>query len=140
MADSKREAILKRVAEVLAATPGVTGVYRSEAQAMDRENAPCLLVRWTAEEPTPQTVLQMERTLTVEIDVIVRGDVPDTLADPIAQAAHALLMADPQLNGLAIDTTMGGARFDYTSADETAGKLTQEYLVLFRHSFADMTA
>jgi hypothetical protein len=140
MPDSKREAIMKRVATNLAAVPGVTGVFRSEAQAMDRENSPCLLLRWVSEDATPQTVLAMERTLSVEVDVIVRGDVPDALADPIAQAVHASISADPQMGGLAIDTTMGGARFDYTSADETAGKLTQEYLVVFRHSFADMTA
>jgi hypothetical protein len=140
MADSKREAIMKRIAAVLAGTAGVSGrVYRSEPEALDRDNHPCILLRWTNEQATPETVLQSERTLTVYVDILVRGDVPDSLADPIAQSVHALLMADPRLNGLALDTMLGDASFEYESADQTAGKLTHEYMVKFRHSWADMT-
>jgi hypothetical protein len=141
MADSKRESIMKHLADVLAATAGVQGrVYRSEPDGVDRESQPCVLLRWTGESRTPMTVLELERTLQVEVDVLTRGDSPDALADPIAQSLHALLTADSTLGGRAIDITLGDARFEYTSADETAGKLTHEYLVLFRHSHADMAA
>ena len=139
MADSKREAIMKRIATVLAATDGVDGrIYRSDPEAVDRDNHPCVLLRWTNEQASPDTVMQTERTLVVEVSILVRGDTPDTLVDPIAQSVHELIMADAQLNGLAIDTSFGDARFEVTSADETAGKLTHEYLVKFRHNYENM--
>lgn len=141
MADSKRETILKHIAQLLTNTAGVQGrVYRSEPDGVDRDDQPCVLLRWTSESRTPMTVLELERTLQIEVDVLVRGDSPDSLADPIAQSVHALITADSSLGGHAIDVTLGDARFEYTSADETAGKLTHEYQVMFRHSHADMTA
>lgn len=140
MADSKREAIMKRIATVLASTVGISGrVYRSDPEGVDRDNHPCVLLRWTAEQAEPDTIVVAQRTLRVEVDVLVRGDAPDTLADPIAQSVHALIMADSQLNGLAVDTQLGNASFEYTSADLTAGKLTHEYMVMFRHNYGDMT-
>lgn len=139
MAISKREAIMQAVATRLAATAGVSGrVFRSYAEAMERDEHPCVLVRWTNEQATPQTVPQIERTLTIEVAIMVRGDTPDQLADPIAQSVHALLCADSSLGGLAIDITPTGATFDMESADGTAGKITQSYEVVFRHSYADM--
>ena len=139
MADSKREAIIKRVATVLAATAGVSGrVYRSDPEGVDRDNHPCVLLAWTNDQASPETVMQAERTLTVEVSVLVRGNQPDTLADPIIQSVHALIMADCQLNGLAIDTEFGDARFEVASADETAGKLTHQYMVKFRHNYGNL--
>jgi hypothetical protein len=141
MADSRREAIMKQIAAVLAATAGVDGrVFRSYAEAMDRDEHPCVLVRWTSEQADPQTVPQTERRLRVEVDIMVRGDVPDQLADPIAQSVHALIMADSSLGGRAIDVMFDGASFEIASADQTAGKITHTYEVMYRHSYADMAA
>lgn len=138
--DSKRERILKRIAAVLAATAGISGrVYRSDPEAAARGEHPCIMLSWSAESATPETVPQTERTLSVQVEILVRGDVPDALADPIAQSAHSLLMADQQLQGNAIDIMLGDARFEFESADQTAGRLTHEYLVKYRHSYGDMT-
>lgn len=141
MPDSKRESIMKRIATVLAPAYGIGGrVYRSRAEAVDLADHPCILLAWTTEQATPETIPQTERTLSVSVEILVRNDQPDGVADLIAQSAHSLIMADPQLNGLAIDTMLGDARFDYDSADQTAAKLTHEYQVKFRHSWSDMTA
>lgn len=131
---------MQRIATVLAGTAGVSGrVYRSEPEAMERDVCPCVLFRWTDERAEARSVPLLERSLSVEVDAMVRGAVPDALADPVIQSAHALLCADPTLGGLAIDISLSGARFEYVGADLTAGKITHEYVVLFRHSFADMT-
>ena len=141
MTISKREAIMQEVATRLASTAGVSGrVFRSYAEAMDRDEHPCILLRWTNEQATPQTVPLLERTLSIEVAILVRGDVPDQLADPIAQSVHALLMADPSLGGRAIDSRLALASFEFENADATAGKITHTYEVEFRHSYADMTA
>jgi hypothetical protein len=138
---TKREAIMQAVATRLAPTAGVDGrVFRSMAEAMERDEHPCVLVRWTNEQADPQTVPQLERTLSIEVAVLVRGDVPDQIADPIVESVHALLMADTSLGGLAIDVGLTSAAFDLESADGVAGKVTHTYEVKFRHSYADMTA
>ena len=137
---SKRELILQQVKSILQAVPGINGrVYRCEGEAIDRDNHPCILLKWSSEQEDPVTVLMSERTLFIEIEIMVRGDEPDRLADPIACDVHSLLMADHSLNGLALDTIFGDARFEVEGADQTAGKLTHEYKVKFRHSWTDMT-
>lgn len=137
---SKRERIMQRIETILTGTSGIGGrVYRSDPEAATRGDQPCIMLSWSNESGTPETVTLAERTLSVQVEILVRGDVPDTLADPIAESAHALLMADPQLQGNAIDMTLGDARFDFESADQTAGRLTHEYQVRFRHSYASLT-
>lgn len=140
MPDSKRELIMKQVTTRLAGVAGIGGrVYRSMAEAMERDEHPCVLVRWTSEQSSPQTVPLLERTLSVEVSILVRGNVPDQIADPIAQSVHALLMVDTSLGGLALDVRLASAVFDMESADGTAGKITHTYEVEFRHSYADLT-
>lgn len=138
--DSKREQILKHIATLLADADGIDGrVYRSDPESIDRDNSPCILLRWTSEQAEQGTVPMSHRLMTVQVDILVRGDEPDGLADPIAQSAHTLLTSDTSLGGLALDVRLGDAQFDYTNADQVAGKLTHEYQVQYRHSYSDLT-
>lgn len=140
MALSKRERILAAIKTALLPTAGISSrVYRSDPEAVTLDNVPCIDIAWTSEQSSPDTVPQMERTLAVQVSVLVRGDVPDLLADPIISDAHARIMADTSLGGLAIDIRLDDASFDFVSADNTAGKLTHQYSVKFRHSYSDMT-
>lgn len=137
---SKREAIMQRLGVVLLPTAGIDGrVFRSDPDGQTLEQIPCLKLGWSSENASPDTVPQMERTLIVQVSAITRGDTPDVLADPIIADAHARIMADTQINGLAIDTRLESASFEVVSADQSAGKLTHEYAVKFRHSYSDMT-
>lgn len=138
---SRREQILQElVAALKAGVLDVEGrVYRSDPEGTPRDLMPCINVTWSNEVASPETVPQLERTLTVSVSILVRGDEPDALADPIAVAAHAAIMASPSFGGLAIDTRLEQASFEMVSADGTAGRLTHEYSVKFRHSYADMT-
>ena len=137
---SKRERILQALVAALAPVTGIEGrVYRSQPDPADRELIPCIKVDWTSEQATPETVPQMERTIAVQVAVLVRGDVPDQVADPIVSDAHARIMANAQWGGLAIDTRLDAAAFEVISADNTAAKLTHEYSIKFRHSYDDMT-
>lgn len=141
MAASKRETILAAIKAALQGVDGIDGrVYRSRPDPNERAAAPYIALEWSSENATPLSVPQIERTLTVQVSVLVRGDEPDRLADPIAVSVHALMMADPTFGGLAIDTMLKAASFEAASADQTAGRLTHEYDVLYRHSYADMTA
>lgn len=137
---SKRERIVQAFMTRLASVSGVSGrVYRSQADPNPRELAPFLTVQWTNEQTSPDAVQLLGRTLTVEVAVYTRGDVPDTLADSILVSAHQLIMADPSLGGLAIDTTLDDASVEIMAADFPAAKVTHNYQVKFRHSYGDIT-
>lgn len=138
---SKREKIVRAIMDALAPIPGVGGrVFRSQADPNPRELTPFISVHWTNEQRSDDTVQLMGRQLTVEVAVYTLGDVPDSLADDIVVAAHKLIMADPSLGGLAIDTMLDDASAEIIAADFPAAKVTHAYVVKFRHSYGDMTA
>jgi hypothetical protein len=137
---SKRELILQAIGAALAGVSGVGGrVYRSRADGIAREQAPCITYDWSNEEQLPQTTVLAERQISVFVSVYVRGDEPDRLADPIIAEVHAALLQDITLGGLSMDIALGTASLEYEGADKTAGKITHEYQVMFRHAYTDMT-
>ena len=137
---SKRERIIQACMTRLASTAGVSGrVFRAQADPNDRDMHPYIAVRWVSENASPDTVPQLERTLGIEVAVYTRSDTPDADADPILTSAHALLMADTQLGGLAIDMRLEDASAEIVAADMPAAKTTHNYSVKFRHSYSDMT-
>lgn len=127
---------MARVANVA----GVDGrVYRSQADPNPRELSPFVAVQWTNEQSNPDAVQLMGRTLTVEVSVYTRGDIPDMAADDIVVSLHHLITADPSLGGLALDIMLEDASAEIIAADFPAAKVTHNYSVKFRHSYGDMT-
>ena len=87
---TKREQIMARLLTTLANTTGVgTRIYRSRVVALTRSESPAVVL-----EPISDTVEQntslptLDHFLTIRISVIVRGDVPDKVADPTIQSLH----------------------------------------------------
>lgn len=139
--DSKRERILKRFQTVLAGTDGIGGrVNRTLPDPNARDYTPYIALEWQNDNVSSEGTVLMERTLTVLVSIHTRGDEPDALADPIAISAHSLIVADTTLGGLAIDCTLRDVSFDAMGADGSAGRLTAEYAVKYRHSYGDLTA
>ena len=140
---SKRERILKAIIAAIKPAVGIEGrVYRNDPDGVGRELTPFINVTWQAEQAMPGTVSLMERTLSVSVSIFTRGDElqsADEAADPIAVDVHRLITADTTLGGLAVDTRLDEVSNDYSSADQTAGKMTHVYLVEFRHSYSDLT-
>jgi hypothetical protein len=71
--------------------------------------------------------------------VIVRGNIPDQVADPIIESLHAKLMADLTLGGYAIDVQPQGVSFELVEADQPAGVISCDYLVRYRTSVANLS-
>ena len=143
MAVSIREAIMARLLVVLSGvTGGVDGrVYRSLADAMAFDECPCITIEWQSDEGADEASSPlMHRHLSVAVNIFTRGEGPDTLADPIAQSVHSLIMADEQLAGNALWTRLGSASFEFENLDKNAGKTTAEYVVAYRHSYGDLAA
>lgn len=142
MALSVREKIMARLLVVLTDAAGVYGnVYRAQADAMAFDEAPCITIEWQSDEEAEEASSPlMHRHLSVAVNIFTRGDGPDTLADPIAQSVHSLIMADEQLAGNALWTRLGSASFEFENLDKNAGKTTQEYVVAYRHKYEDLTS
>ena len=137
---SIREQILERIrTSTLPGTVQVgTRIYRSRAQAYSRSEAPAICISPGEEKPVnaPHTIGasmgRLDLYLPVLIEVYVRGDIPDQLADPIGVDIHARMMADRTMGGLAIEVQPDGWMPQYEPADATAGWMGQKFLIRYR--------
>ena len=138
---TKRENILAAVKTALTGTTGVgTRIYRSRVEPFSRGESPAIIVEPISDTPEQNTSLPtLDWTLTVRVSVIVRGDVPDQVADPIVESLHSKIMADLTLGGSAIDVQPGTTTFEMVDADQPAGVIGVEYLVRYRTRLADLT-
>lgn len=139
---SKRESILSAIASALASTSGVSGrVYRSRVEPLARAESPAIVIEPVNDQAEQNTSLPtLDWTLTVRVVVIVRGSVPDQLADPIIESAHGLLMADLTLGGYAIDVQPGSVDFDLREGDQPSGVISLEYAIRYRTGVANLAA
>ena len=138
---TKREQIMARLLTTLANTTSVgTRIYRSRVVPLSRGESPALIL-----EPLSDTVEQntslptLDHFLTIRISVIVRGDVPDKVADPIVESAHSKVMADLTVNNLAIDIQPSDTSFEMLDADQPGGVTGIEYIVRYRTELDDLT-
>lgn len=133
---SIREQIVARMAAALAAlvVNAVTvPVVRSREQAFARGELPAVVVK-PADEETQAIAETLEVSrFNVHVEVIVRGDPWDSLADPIVVAAHALLLGDAPLAALCSKLRRTTAKWEAHEADQTAGVLTQTYHLIYHH-------
>jgi hypothetical protein len=138
---TKREQILAALRTALTGTAQVgTRIYRSRVEPFTRGESPAIVIEPVNDTAQQNTALPtLDWSLTVRVAIIVRGNVPDQLADPIVQSAHGKIMADLTLGGYAIDVQPAGVTFEMIEADQPAGVVSLEYLVRYRTSVADLT-
>lgn len=130
---SKRETILQRIVTALAGTAGVgSRIYRSRVEPLARGEAPAIVVEPVSDSATQDTLGTLQWTMTVRVAVIVRGAVPDQLADPVMVDVHAKLMGDATLGGYVIDMLPTTVSFEAIEADQPAGVVSAEFAVIYR--------
>lgn len=139
---TKRETILAAIRTALTGTTGVsTRIYRSRVEPLARQESPAIVVEPVSDSAEQNTALPtLDWSLTVRVAVIVRGEIPDQLADPIVEDAHAKIMADLTLGGYAIDVQPINVNFELQEADQPAGVIMMDYLVRYRTSVADLSS
>jgi hypothetical protein len=137
---TKRESILAGIRTALTNTTGVsTRIYRSRVEPLARGELPAIVV-----EPINDGCVQLtstptlDWTLTVRIAVIVRGNIPDQVADPIVESLHAKVMADLTVGGHAYDVQPTGVSFDMQEADQPSGVISCDYVVKYRTRVANL--
>jgi hypothetical protein len=138
---TKRESILAAIRTALTGTTGVsTRIYRSRVEPLARGELPAIVVEPVSDNAEQNTSLPtLDWTLTVRIAVIVRGDVPDQVADAIVESLHAKVMADLTLGGYAFDVQPVSVSFDLVEADQPSGVISCDYAVRYRTRVADLS-
>ena len=129
-----RENILDAAKTALAGTTSVsTRIYRSRVTALSRAESPALLLSWSNDTATQTTSLAtLDHTLTIEISVIVRGDTPDEVADPIVESLHNKIMSNTALSNLISDIYLTTTTNENVDADQAAGVITCYYEIKYR--------
>ena len=137
---TKREQVLSAIATALATTAGVNGrVYRSRVTAMQRAESPAIVIEPISDTPTQNTSLPtLDWKMRVRIIVIVRGDIPDQLADPVIESMHSKMVADLTLGGYAIDVQPDEVTFNMLDADQPAAVIYNDYIVQYRTTVASL--
>ena len=139
---TKRESILTAIAATLVGTTGVsTRIYRSRVEPITRGESPTIVIEPISDNAQQNTSLPtLDWSLVVRIAVIVRGNIPDQLADPTVQSLHSKLMADLTLGGYAIDIEPVSVTFELVEADQPAGVVMCDYRVQYRTSVANLAS
>ena len=138
---TKREQVLAAIRTALTGTTGVgTRIYRSRVEPLARQESPAIVIEPVSDTAEQNTSLPtLDWSLTVRVAIIVRGNVPDQLADPIVADAHSKIMADLTLGGYAIDVQPQSVGFDLVEADQPAGVIALDYLIRYRTSVTDLS-
>ena len=133
---TRRETILDTVVTALAGTTNVgTRIYRSRVTAFTREETPSLLVTWDNDNPVQtNSIKSIDWSLDISIAVIVRGDKPDEIADPVVESVHNKIMTNSTLNDYAINIIPLPTNNEAVDSDQPAGIVTLNFQIKYRTS------
>lgn len=137
---SKNEQILAALATAVSGTTNVgSRIWRSRVEAMGRNETPALVIEPVQINYAQNTSLPtLDATMRVRLTVVVRGTVPDQLADATVVSMHSKVMADLTLGGVAIDIQPVQTLFNLIEADQPAGLVSCEYDIKYRTLVADL--
>ena len=142
--NSIREQIL--LAALAAVRPQAEGLgatlHRSPTVAINREQCPALALFPESESITERANDRVTRELTVRVVALARAvppAVPETEADRLLTAAHAALMADGNLGGLALGIREQECEWDVEDADAVAAAIPARYAITYRTLDTDLS-
>ena len=130
-------AAVRPTAEGLGAT-----VHRSPTVAIGREQCPALVVFPESDAITERANDRVTRELTVRIVALARAVppvAPETEADQLLAAAHAALMADLNLGGLALGIRELECEWEVEDADAVAAAIPARYAITYRTLVHDLS-
>jgi hypothetical protein len=137
---TRRETIIQAAVTALAGTTQVGDrIYRSRTQALQRGEAPALIIEPLNDNPVNDVLPKLDWTLQLQVAVFTRGTPADQLADPIVDEVHRKLIGNATLNGLINGIRPGQTSFMMVDADQDAGVTSLIFEVRYRTSFADLS-
>ena len=143
MTQSIRERILQAIVGVLTpvATDQAATVWRTPSVSITREQCPALVVFPESESLGDRANDRVTRELTVRITALTRAvppDIAETQADALLCAAHAALMVDTNLGGLALGIREVESEWEVDDADGVAASTSARYQITYRTLIADI--
>lgn len=136
---SVRERLLRAVVTRLGAAIAPIPVLRQPTVPLTREASPALLLWAEGDQITARANHLVDRLLIVRLAVVARGAQAFEVADQLLVAAHAALLADPNLGGLAIAVREIDAEWQAEDADAGAVLLPARYEIRYRTHAIDLT-
>jgi hypothetical protein len=115
-------------------TANVTGctVYRSRQAALALSEGNALLIEPSSEAVERKSAYSlMKRDFVLRTMILVRGDIPDQVADGIRVPMHAAMMQDQTLGGLSLSIVEESTEWTYEEADQTAVNVEGRYRIIF---------
>lgn len=137
--NSIRERILRAVVTRVAAAISPVPVLRMPSIPVTREASPALLLFVEGDSITAHANHLVDRLLMLRFAVVARGADAFDLADRTLVAAHAALLADPNLGGLAIAVREVDCEWEAEDADAGAIAMPARYEVRYRTHAIDLT-
>ena len=131
MTTLREQITAQTVVALTGATPAGNNVFRSREISITRDMVPAIVVM----PETLQTSRMGQGTdrheLVLVLEVFVRGDPWDSIADATAEVAHRVMMKDPTIRVYALDARRVSAEYEAQEADRTAGTLSARYAITF---------
>ena len=129
---TRREQILEAIVAAITAANIGAPLYRSKPEPATKTKSPSVVLLPKTESSLVNVIPYTDHELQFSLLVRVRGDAPDSIADPIIAGMHAAMFADVTLGGLAMNITQGIVGFFYEMADGTAHEAELTYSVSYR--------
>lgn len=137
---SIRERIVREILARAAAAVTPVAVLRQPTAAIPREACPVLVLTVESDAPVKIANDRAERELAVRLTALSRsGADPWDEADRIVCAAHAALMTDTTLGGLALRIQEMDADWLAEDADLEAVAIPAAYRITYRSVASDLT-
>ncbi len=136
---SVRERLLREIVTRLSAAIAPIPVLRMPAVPVTREAGPALLLFVEGDGITAHANHLVDRQLTLRMVALARGADAFDAADQVLVAAHAALLADPNLGGLAIAVREIDCEWEADDADAGAVMLPARYEIRYRTHALDLT-
>lgn len=137
--NSIRELILRELVTRCATAVTPAPVLRFPTIPVTREASPALLLFVEGDTITAHANALVDRQLIVRLVALARGDDAFDTADRLVVAAHAALMADTNLGGLALGLREIDCEWDAEDADAGAATTPARYEIRYRTLAADLT-
>lgn len=145
MATSVREQILQAVGTALAAVASAHAAtyLRNPTAALTREQTPALILLPELDAVQKRSNTVTDRQLTLTVIAAARqagrsGTAPELEADALLTAAHAALLASPQLLALTLAIAETDTDWDLKTLEVTSAYMPARYAISYRTQRADI--
>lgn len=136
---TKRELIMVALKVKLDTIAGLP-CFRSRVDAFGRSSSPVVLLEPVKESADNATLQKLDWELSFTASIIVRGNVPDQVADSFISQVHSKIMEDRTLGDLALDILPQSIDYNFSPGDQTIGEISIGYRLNYRTNVNDLTA